>query len=56
MTGRHVRYWPKADILSCTAHVRFQGVKRTGVVVSSWILISHIGTPQSRHIGRVICR
>jgi hypothetical protein len=21
----HVRYWPKADIASCTAHVRFQG-------------------------------
>jgi hypothetical protein len=21
--GRHVRYWPLADIPSCTAHVRF---------------------------------
>jgi hypothetical protein len=21
----HVRFWPKADIPSCTAHVRFQG-------------------------------
>jgi hypothetical protein len=25
----NVRYWPKADIPSCTAHVRFSGVKRT---------------------------
>ncbi|MGB6312506.1 MAG: hypothetical protein WBG13_08075, partial [Pseudolabrys sp.] len=24
-----VRYWHKADIPSCTAHVRFRGVKRT---------------------------
>jgi hypothetical protein len=24
-----VRFWPKADIPSCTAHVRFWGVKRT---------------------------
>src|SRR5262245_15209379 len=23
--GRHVRYWPKADIRSCTAQVRFRG-------------------------------
>ena len=22
--GRNVRYWPKADITSCTAHVRFR--------------------------------
>jgi hypothetical protein len=21
----HVRYWPKADMPSCTAHVRFRG-------------------------------
>src|SRR5262249_34724374 len=26
---RYVRYWPKADIPSCTAHVRFRGEKRT---------------------------
>jgi hypothetical protein len=25
----NVRYWPKADIVSCTAHVRISGVKRT---------------------------
>ena len=25
MTGGHVRFWHKADIPSCTAHVRFQG-------------------------------
>jgi DNA-binding winged helix-turn-helix (wHTH) protein len=24
-TRRHVRYWPKAEILGCTAHVRFRG-------------------------------
>jgi hypothetical protein len=23
--GRNVRFWPKADIPSCTAHVRFWG-------------------------------
>jgi hypothetical protein len=23
MIGNDVRYWPKADIPSCTAHVRF---------------------------------
>ena len=23
--GRGVRYWPLADIASCTAHVRFRG-------------------------------
>jgi hypothetical protein len=22
---RHVRYWPKADMSECTAHVRFRG-------------------------------
>jgi hypothetical protein len=25
----NVRYWLKADIPSCTAHVRFRGVKQT---------------------------
>jgi hypothetical protein len=25
----HVRYWPKADIGQCSAHVRFRGVKQT---------------------------
>ena len=25
MKGTNVRYWPKADIRSCTAHVRFWG-------------------------------
>jgi len=25
VAGSYVRYWPKADIPSCTAHVRFQG-------------------------------
>jgi hypothetical protein len=24
MATRNVRFWPNADILSCTAHVRFQ--------------------------------
>jgi hypothetical protein len=24
-----VRFWPKADLPSCTAHVRFWGVKQT---------------------------
>jgi hypothetical protein len=24
-----VRYWPLADIVSCAAHVRLSGVKRT---------------------------
>jgi hypothetical protein len=28
----HVRYWHKADIPSCTAHVRFWGVKQTSVL------------------------
>jgi hypothetical protein len=28
-TGINVRYWPKADIPHCTAHVRFRGAKRT---------------------------
>jgi hypothetical protein len=23
--AHHVRYWPKADIPNCTAHVRFWG-------------------------------
>ena len=23
--GRHVRFWPKADMGYCTAHVRFRG-------------------------------
>jgi hypothetical protein len=27
--GANVRYWPKADIGCCAAHVRFGGVKRT---------------------------
>jgi len=26
----NVRYWPKADIPSCTAHVRFRGLIRFG--------------------------
>ena len=26
--SRDVRYWPKADIASCTAHVRFRGKSR----------------------------
>jgi hypothetical protein len=25
MSSANVRYWPKADIPSCTAHVRFRG-------------------------------
>jgi hypothetical protein len=25
---RNVRYWPLADIASCTAHVRFRGTSR----------------------------
>jgi hypothetical protein len=25
----NVRYWPKADVASCTAHVRFLGEKQT---------------------------
>jgi len=25
LIATHVRYWPKADIPSCTAHVRFRG-------------------------------
>jgi len=25
MTGANVRYWPKADMSLCAAHVRFQG-------------------------------
>jgi hypothetical protein len=25
MNGRNVRFWPKADIGYCTAHVRFRG-------------------------------
>jgi hypothetical protein len=27
----YVRYWPKADIASCTAHVRFRGQSRHDV-------------------------
>ena len=27
--GLSVRLWPIADMGSCTAHVRFRGVKRT---------------------------
>jgi hypothetical protein len=29
---RHVRYWPKADIGYCTAHVRFWGSSGHGVL------------------------
>jgi hypothetical protein len=27
--GADVRFWPKADMSFCAAHVRFQGVKQT---------------------------
>src|SRR6185503_1101709 len=27
-TALHVRYWPKADMTVCTAHVRFRGQSR----------------------------
>ena len=29
----HVRFWHKADIPLCTAHVRYWGVERTGTAV-----------------------
>ena len=28
LTRCNVRYWPKADMAECTAHVRFQGQSR----------------------------
>ena len=32
---RNVRYWPKADIGECTAHVRFWGQSRHGLLLNS---------------------
>ena len=34
--GEHVRYWHKADIASCTAHVRFRG--KADVGGSCWLV------------------
>jgi hypothetical protein len=40
---RHVRFWPKADIPSCTAHVRFQGQSGHGLMHCKCLLLTQSG-------------
>jgi hypothetical protein len=38
-----VRYWPKADIASCTAHVRFRGQSGHGLSQCTYLLMTQSG-------------
>jgi hypothetical protein len=39
----HVRFWPKADIASCTAHVRFWEQSRHGDCAAKCLLMTQSG-------------
>jgi hypothetical protein len=43
MSWRNVRFWPKADILSCTAHVRFRGKSGQGLLRCACRLLTQSG-------------
>ena len=50
MRRLNVRFWPKADIGYCTAHVRFRGgVKRT------WRVALHMSVFDPKQTSRLHC-
>jgi hypothetical protein len=55
MNGPNVRYWPKADIPSCTAHVRFWGKSGHDLVRKSAFAVAIGGKADMASCTAYVC-
>jgi hypothetical protein len=55
MSWRNVRSWPKSDVPSCTAHVRFRGKADMTVCGKSAFAVAIGGKADMAYCGANVC-